>query len=256
MRFSKAPVALLLCLAWGAAGAAPAPVTEAGQAQPAALMQALKALEERVAKLEGQLENQGVLALFNEVEQLKAELAKLKGAQEELNHRLTTAEKRQKDFYTDLDGRLKELAARPAPTATAPAAAMPATDAAASEQETKVYQEAFAAIRAGNYQAAIKDFQAFLKAYPNSALASNAQYWIGFSHFSLGDYKATVESHQRLLQLYPDSPKAPDAMLGLARARMQLGEAKAAQATLEQIVKQYAGSRAAESAQKLLATLK
>jgi tol-pal system protein YbgF len=245
---------LLLCLAWGTAGAAPAPVTEAGQAQPAALMQALKALEDRFSKLEGQLENQGVLALFNEVEQLKAELAKLKGAQEELNHRLATAEKRQKDFYTDLDGRLKELAARPAPAA--PAAATPTTDAGASEQETKAYQDAFAAIRAGNYQVAIKDFQAFLKAYPNSALAGNAQYWIGFSQFSLGDYKATVESHQRLLQLYPDSPKAPDAMLGLARARMQLGDNKAAQATLEQIVKQHAGSRAAENAQKLLSTLK
>ncbi|NWG87444.1 MAG: tol-pal system protein YbgF [Hydrogenophilaceae bacterium] len=248
---------LLLCLAWGTAAAAPAPVTEAGQPQPAALMQAIKALEDRFAKLEGQLENQGLLTLFNEVEQLKAELAKLKGTQEELGHRLATAEKRQKDFYTDLDGRLKELAqakASPVVTPTAPSA--PAAEAAASENETKAYQDAFAAIRAGNYQAAIKDFQAFLKAYPNSSLAGNAQYWIGFSQFSLGDFKATLESHQKLLQAYPDSPKAPDAMLGLARARMQLGDNKAAQATLEQIIKQYAGSRAAENAQKLLATLK
>ncbi|MEW5891989.1 MAG: tol-pal system protein YbgF [Pseudomonadota bacterium] len=246
----------LLCLVWGTAGAAPAPVTEAGQAQAASLAQAFRALEERFAKLEGQLQNQGLLALFNEVEQLKAELARLKGVQEELGHRLASAEQRQKDFYTDLDNRLKELAqARAAPvTPAAPAGA--AAEAGVTERETKAYQEAFGAVRAGNYPVAVKAFQDFLKAYPASSLASNAQYWIGFSQFSLGDYKATVESHQRLLQAYPDSAKAPDAMLGLARARMQLGETKAAQATLEQIVRQYPGSRAAENAQKLLTTLK
>ena len=245
---------LLLCLVWGTAGAAPAPVTEAGQPQPAALMQALKALEDRFAKLEGQLQNQGLLALFNEVEQLKAELARLKGVQEELGHRLASAEQRQKDFYTDLDNRLRELA-KAAPVSPAPPAGA-AAEVGVAEQEAKAYQEAFGAVRAGNYPVAVKAFQDFLKAYPASSLASNAQYWIGFSQFSLGDYKATVESHQRLLQVYPDSAKAPDAMLGLARARMQLGETRAAQATLEQIVKQYPGSRAAENAQKLLATLK
>lgn len=246
---------LLLCLAWGTAGAAPAPVVEAGQPQSTAL-QAVKALEERFAKLESRLENQGLLALFNEVEQLKAELAKLKGAQEELGHRLATADKRQQDFYTDLDSRIKALSQAKTAPAAAPAASAPVDGGAVAEDETKAYQEAFAAIRAGNYSVAIKDFRAYLKAYPSGSLASNAQYWIGFSQFSLGDFKATVESHQKLLQLYPDSPKAPDAMLGLARARMQLGDNKAAQATLEQIVKQYAGSRAAENAQKLLSTLK
>ena len=89
-----------------------------------------------------------------------------------------------------------------------------------------------------------------------SSLAGNAQYWIGFSHFSLGDHKAAAESHQKLMQVYPTSPKVPDAMLGLARAQIQLGETKAAQSTLQLIVSQHAGTKVAESAQKLLATLK
>lgn len=266
-------IAVLLCLVCGTAAAAPVPITEAGgrELRPAEAPQTLPALAERLARLEAQFQSQGLLALLNEIEQLKAELARVKGVQEELGHQLAVADKRQKDLYADLDGRLKTLkddlgktaaaASAAAAMATAPAAQPPsglpvAADAAPSENEIKAYQDAFGAIRANNYKVAIGDFQTFLKTYPGSSLAGNAQYWIGFSHFSLGDHKAAAESHQKLMQVYPTSPKVPDAMLGLARAQIQLGETKAAQSTLQLIVSQHAGTKVAESAQKLLATLK
>lgn len=256
--------AVLLCLVWGAAWAAPVPITEAGgrESRPAEPPQTLSALAERLARLESQLQSQGLLALLNDFEQLKAEVARLKGVQEELTHRLALADKRQKDLYGDIDARLKEVSQAQAKAAAAAAAvqaqpAIPAVgDGNPTENETKAYQDAFGAIRSGNYKVAIGDFQAFLKAYPNSTLAANAQYWIGFSYFSLGEFKAAVESHQKLLQLYPTSPKAPDAMLGLARAQIQLGDGKAAQLTLQQIIGQNPGTKVAENAQKLLATLK
>lgn len=263
---SPLKVAILLCLAWGAAWAAPAPIIEAGgrELRPSEPPQTLSALAERLAKLEAQFQSQGLLALLNDFEQLKAEVARLKGMQEELTHQLALADKRQKDLYGDIDARLKELsqaqAKAAAAAAAAPAQIQPAApmtgDGGLTESETKAYQDAFGAIRSGNYKVAIGDFQAFLKAYPNSTLAANAQYWIGFSYFSLGEFKAAVESHQRLLQLHPASPKAPDAMLGLARAQIQLGDNKAAQLTLQQLISQNPGTKVAENAQKLLATLK
>jgi len=265
-------VAVLLCLVWGAAWAAPVPIIEAGgrELRPAEPAQTLPALAERLARLEAQFQTQGLLSLLNEIEQLKSEIAHLKGTQEELGHQLAVADKRQKDLYADIDVRLKALkddldktaaAAAAASAAAASASAaqpgLPAgADANPSEAETKAYQDAFGAIRGGNYKVAIGDFQSFLKTYPGSSLAGNAQYWIGFSYFSLGDFKAAAESHQKLMQLYPTSPKVPDAMLGLARAQIQLGDSKAAQLTLQQIVSQNPGSKAAENAQKLLATLK
>lgn len=259
MKHGLLRLGVLLGLGWSAATAAPVPVIEAGQ--PALTPQSIKALENRLSALESQNQNQGVLALYSEIEQLKSELARLKGAQEELLHRLALAEQRQKDLYADLDGRLKGLAVAQTKASqavvTTPSAAAPATgETVVPENETKVYEDALAAVKAGNHQAAIIGLQTFLKNQPNSALASNAQYWIGFSQFSMGDFKAAAESHQKLIQAYPDSPKVPDAMLGMARAKLQLNDAKAAQSTLDQIVKQYAGSKAAENAQKLLSTLK
>lgn len=273
MKHCVVRAAALLCLVWGAAWAAPVvPIVEAGnrESRPVEPPQTLPALAERLARLEAQYQSQSLLPLFNEIERLKAEVARLKGAQEELGHQLTLADKRQKDLYADLDGRLKTLnedvakasaaAMAAVASAAAPAAQQPglpgAADAAPSESETKAYQDAFGAVRAGNYKAAIEGFQGFLKAYPASSLAGNAQYWIGSSHFSLGEHKAAAESHQKLIQTYPNSPKVPDAMLGLARSQIQLGDTKAAQATLQQLISQNAGTKVAENAQKLLSTLK
>lgn len=221
------------------------------------ILRRLRAVEERLARIEVQSQSQGLLDLLNQVERLKAEVASLRGAQEEQAHRLAIADKRQKDLYTDLDGRIKELAARPAVAAPAqPAPAQPVAAPVQAEEEAKVYQAAFDLIKVGNYKAAIAAFQNFLKAYSGGALAGNAQYWIGFSHFSLAEFKQAAAAQQKLLQAYPDSPKVPDAMLGLARAQLELGEGAAARATLEQIVAKYPGSKAAEYAKQHLASQK
>lgn len=272
MKHHAVRVAALLCLVWGTAWAAPVvPIVEAGnrESRPVEPPQTLPALAERLARLEAQYQSQSLLPLFNEIERLKADVARIKGVQEELGHQLALADKRQKDLYADLDGRLKVLNEEVTKVSAAAAAAAsvptPATqqtglpgvaDAAPSESETKAYQDAFGAVRAGNYKAAIEGFQGFLKAYPVSGLAGNAQYWIGSSYFSLGEHKAAAESHQKLIQTYPSSPKVPDAMLGLARSQIQLGDTKAAQATLQQLISQNAGTKVAENAQKLLSTLK
>ena len=212
----------------------------------------LAALEERLARMEAQSQSQGLLQLLDQVEQLKAELARLRGQQDELGHRLSVTERRQKELYVDLDGRMKELASRP----VAPAGVVNVPSAPSVEDEAKVYQVAFEQIRLGNYKAAIVAFAAFIKTHPTGALAGNAQYWIGFSHFSLGEFKEAIAAHQRLIQAYPDSAKVPDAMLGLGRAQLQLGDAAAGKATLEQIVAKYPATKAAENAGKLLAAQK
>ncbi len=227
------------------------PLAQAGPLEDD-ILKRLRGLEERLARMEAQSQSQGLLSLLGQLEQLKAEVAGLRGAQEEQAHRLALAERRQRDLYADLDGRLKELAARPA---AAPAPAAPAAPQAVQpEEETRAYQAAFELVRAGNWKAAVAAFQNFLKAHPAGTLAGNAQYWIGFSHFSLAEFRQAAEAHQKLLQAYPDSPKVPDAMLGLARAQLELGEAAAARATFEQVVAKHPGSKAAEFARQHLAT--
>jgi TolA-binding protein len=75
--------------------------------------QVQKQLEDRIAALELQLKSQGLVELFNQVEQLKSDVAKLRGQIEVLNHEQEQTQKRQRDLYIDLDSRLRRLEGGP-----------------------------------------------------------------------------------------------------------------------------------------------
>ncbi|WP_333842217.1 YbgF trimerization domain-containing protein, partial [Pelomicrobium sp.] len=163
------------------------------------------ALVERIQKLEEQVQQkpQALLDLYAQLERLNAELAKLRGRIEEVAYAVDQNAKRQRDFYVDLDNRLRRLeqptpvgalaptpgaVAPPAeppaaagagtgagvpglpPVATAPgtAAASPAPGDAAAEQ--RAYEAAFNLFRQANYPAAIAAFNNFAKTYPQSPL--------------------------------------------------------------------------------------
>src|SRR5690348_5554303 len=92
--------------------------------------------EARIARLEELIRNIGVVELVRQLEQMNAEIASLRGQLEVLANENQQIQKRQRDFYLDLDSRLKRLegggqgaaAAPPAtPAAPEPVAAAPAT---------------------------------------------------------------------------------------------------------------------------------
>ncbi|MEW5786569.1 MAG: tol-pal system protein YbgF [Pseudomonadota bacterium] len=257
-----APALLLAALLAGSALAGPA---EEALAQNVELRRALAAQEERIARLEAQLQNQGLLNLLNQVEALKAEVARLRGGQDEQSFKLDSADKRVKDLFADLDGRLKELASRPvapppdamrlqvAQTLVPPAPPAVAVD---SEAEARAYEAAHAQVKGARYKDAVAAFQTFLKQYPSGPLAANALYWTGFSHVGLGDFKSAAAAYQKLLKDFPNSPKVPDALLSLARTQAQMEETEAAKATLDVLIAKHPQSKAADNGRKLLATLK
>jgi tol-pal system protein YbgF len=226
------------------------------------MRQDMRALEDRLRRLEAQLSNQGLLNLLNQMTELRAELARLRGQQEEQQHAIALTQRRQKEHYEDLDGRIKELASRPAPAVVMPEAIQlqPSRTLLGAgldaRSEAKSYEAALTLFRSGDYSAAVKAFQAFLNDFPGGSLASNAYYWLGLAHASLGEYGSAVQAYQKLINDFPTSNKVPDAMLSLARSRLQMGETAAAQSVLDQLLARYPQSRAAENARKLLATLK
>lgn len=219
---------------------------------------------ERLARLESQMQNQGLLGLLNQVEALKADVARLRGGQEEQAYRLENADKRVKDLFLDLDERTKELESRPIASpvdairlqTSQSLVVAPLAPKAESDSEASSYEVAHGLIKAGKYKEAILAFQQFVSQYPTGTLAANALYWIGISQVTgLSDFKAAAESYQRLLKDYPASPKVPDTLLSLARAQIQLDEKDQARETLNRLLSKHATSKAAENGKKLLATL-
>ncbi|MGH8746052.1 MAG: YbgF trimerization domain-containing protein, partial [Burkholderiales bacterium] len=138
-----------------------------------------KALEDRLSKLEASAADRGaILDLAGQLDQLRSDLARLRGQVEVLTNEIETADKRQKDLYLDIDTRLRKL--EQAREQTAPTGAPPAAgEAPPAPAETKAYEAALNQFKLGNYPLSIAAFEGFLVTYPSSSLAPSAQYWIG-----------------------------------------------------------------------------
>jgi tol-pal system protein YbgF len=225
----------------------------------AKLAQVQKQLDERITALESQLKSQGLVDLFNQVEQLKSDIAKLRGQVEVMTFEVEQSQKRARDLYVDLDTRLRKLEGGPgspgagdAPPAP-PAATSAPPPVAAPANEQRAYDTALDQFKAGNYSGAIVNFTAFVKAYPKSSLAPSAQYWTGNAQFAQKDFKGAMSTQQRLVATWPDSPKVPDALLNIATCQFELSDAAGSRRTLESVVARYPQSDAAAKARQRLA---
>jgi tol-pal system protein YbgF len=244
-------------------------------------------LEARIAALEQQLKAQGLVEMLATVEQIKADLARLRGQLEVVTFELAEAQKRQRDLYVDLDTRVRKLETAPPPVAPAAAPATPPTGgvpaapvagagvappptaanpspavgltvpvpgspAAEAAAEQRDYDAALEQFKRADYPGAIAAFGAFVKAHPKSALAPSAQYWIGNAQFARRDFRAAIGAQRQLLVQYPDSAKVPDAMLNISSAQGELNDNAAARRSLEELIAKYPTSEAAGKARQRL----
>lgn len=212
-------------------------------------------MDTRIEKLEDASRAQ--LMLVNQIESLRAEIAKLRGQLEVTANDLDQSQKRQKDFYVDLDTRLRKVETTvtdltqklAASTAPRPAEAGPAIDPA---QESRDYEAAVNLLRAGKYVDASVAFRQFIKNWPKSSFLPGANYWAASALFQARDVETAGEYYTKVINTWPDDSLAPDAMLGLANSQQELGDAKLARATLNSLVSKYPKSDAAKTAKQRL----
>jgi tol-pal system protein YbgF len=225
-----------------------------------------RSLAQRLDALE--TKNAGVVDLFKDVEQIKADIAKLRGQFEVVTYELEQAQKRQRDLYLDLDGRLRKLEGGPGAAAVTPGVteAPPAVTGGAGPTafagtqgrpgdvaaEQRAYDAALDQFKSGNYSAATSSFQAFTRTYPRSPLAPSAMYWAGNAQYAQKDFRAAIATQRQLLAAFPDSQKVPDALLNIASAQIEIGDNGGARKTLEEIVAKYPTSEAAGKARQRL----
>ncbi len=128
--------------------------------------------------------------------------------------------------------------ARPtAPPQTAAVAKPPVQLPAGSPQER--YNYAFKLLRQGDYVEAEQAFSQFVAAHPGDALAGNAQYWLGETHYVRNDYQKAASAFLAGYQKYPKSGKAPDSLLKLGMSLNNLGQKQEACAVLDQLNREF-----------------
>ena len=200
------------------------------------------------ARIDTKADKTAALDMVNQNEQLMAEMAKLRGQLEVLSNELTTAQKRQKDFYADLDARIRKLEPRQVN--------IDGQEAAVAAEEQNSYDAAMEAFKGRDYKSAASQLGEFVRRYPQSGYAAFAQYSLGNAYYVLGDYKNAITAQQVVATTYKDSTKAPDAMLTIASSYAGLKDKKATKKALQDLLKQFPDSSAAQAAKDRLAALK
>jgi tol-pal system protein YbgF len=208
--------------------------------------------DQRVDGLESRI-NQSLLELQRQIEKSQQELRTLRGQIDEARHQLESLQQQQRDLYGDLDRRLLVIENSAGGTPVAAGGATRAPDVVFAD-EASVYGDAFAAMKAGRYDEAVRGFQLYLTKYPRGPRADNATYWLGEAHFVQGQYEAALKSFQDV-GAFPESRRLAEAMYKVALCQYELKAFKNARTTLNKVISTYPESEAAKQAQVQLGKL-
>jgi tol-pal system protein YbgF len=219
------------------------------------VVQKLNELDGRLLRIERVLANQSLLDLSQRLEASQNEVRLLRGQLEELQHSVTKGQDQQREMYSDLDRRIASVEGGSAAGAAVAGATSSNGLPVPQGDDRANYQAAFDLLKDGKYPEAATAFKQFLTTFPNSALADNAQYWLGEAHYVVKLYPDALRDFRTVIDKYPESRKIPDALLKIGYCNYELKSYPEARAALNQVVKQYADTTAARLASQRLAKM-
>jgi tol-pal system protein YbgF len=220
--------------------------------EPDPTEQKLVELERRLAALERVLASGALTELTVQTDELQREVATLRGRADSLEYEAETTASRQRELYVDLDDRVQSIEtsvrSQPAAPAAPVAGALPVP--AGSDREN--YEAAFELLKQQRYEEAGAAFAQFLRSFPNSQLADNAQYWLAEAYYVTDKFEQALSQFQVVLSRYPRSRKMPDALLKIGYSYYELERWGEARTALERVRQEFPDSTAARLAEQRL----
>lgn len=189
-----------------------------------------------------------LLDLQGQIDNLRGDLAKQRGLDEQLARDLADVQRRQKDLSQGVEDRLKKI--EPSKVS------VDGQEFTADPAETREFEAALATFRKGDFPGAQTSFFEFVKRYPQSGYSASALFWLGNAQYATRAYKEAVANFRAMLSLAPTHPRAPEAALSIANCQVELKDTKAARKTLEDLIKVYPQSEAAVAAKDRLGKMK
>lgn len=206
--------------------------------------------DDRTAKLEeaSQSQTKSILDLQGQIDALNAVIRALQGQNEELKHGLQAAEKREKDFYVDLDTRLRKLESSAGKTDalqgqyTSLAAQQQALTNSSQQNSVTV---ADLTARLGQLEAKLQAMQETLEAKlqaiqaaksttdstpadPSDPIPANRTYEAAYAVYKEGNYADAIKAFNEFLDKFPESVYVSNANFWIANAYYQMKEYKTA----------------------------
>lgn len=103
----------------------------------------------------------------------------------------------------------------------------------------KAYSAAYGDFTGGQYDLAIAGFEFYLKTFPKSIRAPEAQLNIGNSHYALGKFREAVDAFQKVISDYPQSDSVPAAYYKLGLSYEGLKQIDLARRAYETAIKNF-----------------
>jgi tol-pal system protein YbgF len=101
------------------------------------------------------------------------------------------------------------------------------------------YDVAFQYLQRQEYDKAAVEFDGFVKANPDSPLASNALYWLGETHYYRKDYAEAARVFLDGYKRYPKGNKAPDNLFKLGKSLAAINEKQPACTAWNRLLKTF-----------------
>jgi tol-pal system protein YbgF len=204
---------------------------------------ALKAQSEDNAQLRRVL-----VDLQGQIDLMRADLNKSRGAQEQLTRDLSEVQLRQRDAQTGLEERLRKFEPL--------TVKLDGEEFQVEQAEKRDFDAAMEVFRKGDFAAAQTSLQRFVQRYPQTGYLPSALFWLGNASYANKDYKASLAQFRQMLTQAPAHARVPEAMLAVSNVQIELKDTKAARKTLEDLIKAHPQSDAAQAAKERLPKLR
>jgi tol-pal system protein YbgF len=156
---------------------------------------------------------------------------------------------------------IQQLSSRPATSVESDPAASGGSSAGSTPwgvvalSPQKMQDSAMADYALGEYDLAVEGFQAYIKNFPRSDWADDAQVNICSAYLNQGKYDKAVEACDVAIRTYPNTNAISDAYYRMGLALRSLKQTDRAREAFEYVMKTYPDSNAATLAQQALAQL-
>ena len=121
--------------------------------------------------------------------------------------------------------------------------------------EKQDYSNAYNELRNGYVPQSIELFKTYLRKYPNSLYAGNAQYWLAEAYRVQQNNSAAYKAFVDEVEKYPNNVKVPDALFRLGMMEIEMNNMVKAREYLSLLISDYSASPLAVSASKKLQQL-
>jgi tol-pal system protein YbgF len=216
---------------------------DAGKARNAELAQVNAQLAEQLGAL-----RRSLLDLNNQLEAMRGELARLRGADEQLVRDVAELQKRQRDIGQTFDDRVRKL--EPIKVT------VDGKEHLVEQEEKRAFDEALAVIRTGDFDKATNVLANFLRRYVGSPYTDQARFWHGNALYGKREYKDAITAFRNFVTAAPEHPRAPEALLAVANSQAEMKDPRGARKTIEELMKAYPQSEAAAAGKERLASIK